>query len=417
MATYLQTVESSTKNVTSGDEQPSTRIKVALLSGGFDRHYSSGLTMALASKGVYVDFIGGAEVDGPEMHHTPGLTFFDLYWDPRKPAGIAGKLYRIAAFYLKLFRYTLNSRAKIFHLLWNNKVQLFDRTLLMLYYKLLGKKIVFTAHNVNAAQRDGNDSILNRLTLKIQYRLSDHILVHTEKMKSELLEDFGVPEKAISIIPFGVNNVVPDSSHTSEDARKLLGFGSGEKIILFYGSIRPYKGLEYLVTAFQKIASKDKNYRLVIAGEEKKGSEEYLREILKSVESGPGREQVIQKIEFISDEDTELYFKAADVSVLPYKLVFQSGVLFLSYGFGLPVIASDVGSFRDEIIEGETGFVCKPDDAEDLAQVIEKYFASDLYRNLDNRRAEVRNFVNTKNSWEVVGNITFNIYSDLLNNN
>ena len=60
----------------------------------------------------------------------------------------------------------------------------------MLYYKLLGKRVVFTAHNVNAGKRDSNDSWLNRLSLKIQYQLSDHIFVHTEGMKSEMVSEF-----------------------------------------------------------------------------------------------------------------------------------------------------------------------------------------------------------------------------------
>ena len=56
----------------------------------------------------------------------------------------------------------------------------------MLYYKLLGKKVVLTAHNVNTAKRDAKDSLLNRFTLKTQYQLADHIFVHTEKMSAEL---------------------------------------------------------------------------------------------------------------------------------------------------------------------------------------------------------------------------------------
>ena len=63
---------------------------------------------------------------------------------------------------------------------------------------------------------------------------------------------------------------------------------------------------------------------------------------------------------------------------------FQSGVLFLGYNFGLPVIASDVGSLREDIVEGKTGFVCKPRDPIDLAKEIERYFSSELYRRLDN---------------------------------
>src|SRR6202007_1075034 len=119
-----------------------------------------------------------------------------------------------------------------------------------------------------------------------------------------------------------------------------------------------------------------------------KGSEKYLDEILRTIRRIESRERIISKIQFIPDEETELYFKAPDVLVLPYKEIFQSGVLFLAYSFGLPVIAADVGSFREEIIEGRTGFLCNPNDAVDLASAIEKYFVSDLYSNLMNRRPE-----------------------------
>ena len=95
-------------------------------------------------------------------------------------------------YYAKLIRYAATAKPRIFHILWNNKFEFFDRTLLMLYYRLLGKRIVLTLHNVNAGRRDSKDTRLNRLTLRIQYRLADHIFVHTEKMKLELIEEFGV---------------------------------------------------------------------------------------------------------------------------------------------------------------------------------------------------------------------------------
>src|SRR5581483_3462133 len=102
-----------------------------------------------------------------------------------------------------------NAKPGIFHILWNNKFEFFDRTLLMLYYKLLRKKIVLTLHNINKGRRDSRDRRLNRLTLRFQYRLSDHIFVHTEKMKRELIEEFGEREDRVTVIPFGINNAVP----------------------------------------------------------------------------------------------------------------------------------------------------------------------------------------------------------------
>lgn len=391
------------------------RIGVTILTGGFDRPYAFGLSMALAYKGVVLDVVGSTEVDSPEMHSTPGLNFLNLQGDPREKAGRLKRIFKVLRFYARLFRYVVSAKSRIFHILWNNKFPAFDRTLLMLYYKMFGKKIVFTAHNVNAGRRDKNDSALNRLTLKIQYRLADHIFVHTEKMKSELGDEFGIPAKFVTVIPFGINNSVPNSELTSVQAKHKLGLDAHSKTILFYGAIRQYKGLEHLLAAFQCVAPKDSTFRLLIAGEVKKGAEQYLQDIQKTIdEDRCCRTQTVQRIEFIPDAETEVYFKAADVLVLPYSEIFQSGVLFLAYSFGLPVIAADIGSFHEDIISGETGFLCKSVRAEDFAEAIERYFASDLYKSLASRRTHIQAFAEKRNSWRTVANATCGVYERLL---
>jgi glycosyltransferase involved in cell wall biosynthesis len=123
---------------------------------------------------------------------------------------------------------------------------------------------------------------------------------------------------------------------------------------------------------------------------------------------------VSQEIGFIPDKDIELYFKAADVVVLPYTEIFQSGIAFLAYSFGLPVIATDVGSFREDIVEETTGFVCRPKDPDDLAATIDRYFDSPLYQHLDQRRQEIRRYAVAGHSWDAVAEITRKVYSDLL---
>jgi D-inositol-3-phosphate glycosyltransferase len=388
---------------------------VALLTGGSDRPYVYGLATAMVAQGVPLQVIGGDENDGPEMHATEGLKFLKLY-GIKQGAGPVAKLASILRCYRRLIGYAAGAKPGIFHILWNNsnKFEYFDRTCLMLYYRLLGKRIVFTAHNVNVAKRDGYDSVLNRLTLKAQYRLSDHIFVHTKKMKSELVQEYGVRDKAVTVIPFGINNSVPDTALSSAEAKRRLGISPSEKTMLFFGVIRQYKGLEYLVRAFQKLAESGGRYRLVIAGRAKKGSEQYLAAIQEGIARGPGRNQVTQRIEFVSDAEAEVYFKAADVCVLPYTQVFQSGVLFLSYSFGLPVIATDVGSFEDDILEGKNGFLCKACDADDLARAIETYFDSDLFKELSQRRLEIREYANARHSWSVVGARTREVYAALL---
>jgi glycosyltransferase involved in cell wall biosynthesis len=388
-------------------------MAVSLLTGGFDRPYAFGLAMALTAKGMHLDVIGSDEIDSPEMHTTPKLNFLNLRGS-KKEAGLIQKISRVLAFYARLGRYAANAKPKIFHILWNDKFQLFDRTLLMLCYKLLGKKVVLTVHNVNAGKRDANDSFLNRLTLKVQYRLMDHLFVHTEKMRTELFEDFGVRKEKVTVIPFGINNAAPVTNITRVEARRRLGIGASERAILFFGAIRPYKGLEYLLAAFGEVAASHTDYRLVIAGEPKHVSEEYMGELQRMIVSDTNCGHIIHRMEFIPDEETEWYFKAADVLVLPYTHVFQSGVLSLAYSFGLPVIATDVGSLKEDVIEGSTGFVCKPCDPADLARAINMYFASPLFMDLDNRREGLREYARARYSWDVVGEVSRRVYVKLL---
>jgi glycosyltransferase involved in cell wall biosynthesis len=391
--------------------------EVALLTGGGDRPYAIGLAKALIAKGVYLDFIGSDELDSPELRRaSPKLNFLNFRGNQAEDATLRSKISRVFTYYARLIRYASGAKPKIFHILWNNKFELFDRTLLMLYYKLQGKRIAFTAHNVNAGRRNSSDSLLNRLSLKVQYRLADHIFVHTEAMKRELLEDFAVREGAITIIPLGINNSVPDTDLTPGLAKKRLGIEDGERVILFFGRIAPYKGLEILVAAFQRIAAQSPNYRLVIAGRPDRGCEQYLQDIMREIERIGIRDQVIQRIGHIPDEETEVYFKAADVSVLPYTDASQSGVLILGYSFGLPVIATNVGSFRQDIIEGRTGFLCRPRDPIDMARVIDAYFRSGLFKTLDGRRSEIRAYASQRYSWEVVSQATRRVYEQLLVN-
>lgn len=388
-------------------------ISVSLLTGGSDKPYVFGITTELLSKGAVLDLIGSDELDGPEFRGKPGINFFNLRGDQRQDASFSTKVSRILKYYAALMLYAAKAKPKIFHVLWNNKFETFDRTFLTLYYKLLGKKIVLTAHNVNFAKRDRKDSTLNRLTLRIQYRLADHIFVHTEKMKSELQEEFGVREARITVIPFGINNAVPHSVLTPKEARHRLGISEKEKTILFFGRITPYKGLEYLIGALRLISKSGSDYRVLVAGRPDR-CEDYWKSLQDLMREDVENGRVLLRSEFIPDEETEIYFKAADVLALPYKNIYQSGVLFLAYSFGVPVLAADVGSLKEAIIEGETGFAFKSEDTAELAKAIEKYFGSDLYKNLAGRRQQIEDYAKSKYSWDQVGEKTMGVYGSLL---
>src|SRR5438045_2675619 len=198
-------------------------VKVALLTGGDDKPYVLGFVQALTSEGVLIDVIGSDELEVPELLRNRRVSFLNLRGDQSSDANLKSKAYRIIRYYLRLLRYTVSAQPNIFHILWNNKFEVFDRTLLILYYKLMGKYVVLTAHNVNIRSRDGTDNWLNRCTLRIQYQLVDHILVHTRQMKNELIDEFGVGDDNVVVLLFGFNNTVQICGLVSHRSRMILG--------------------------------------------------------------------------------------------------------------------------------------------------------------------------------------------------
>lgn len=389
-------------------------MKVSLLTGGGSAPYVLSLLSGLISQGITIDFIGNDEMESAEVFRNINVNHFNLRGDQNHNAPMTQKIFRILKYYFRLVKYAAVTDSKLFHIQWLNKFISFDRTVLNVYYKLLGKKLVFTAHNINAGQRDGNDSLLNRKTLKFMYNFVDHIIVHTNKMKLQLIEEFKVREDKITVIPHGILNVVPNTGLTCAQARKKIGMRDNKKLLLFFGNITRYKGLKNLVLALDNLKKKRDDFMLIIAGNIHRNYHTYDEDVQRKIEEFNLRDNIIEKIEFIHDKDVEVYFKAADVLILPYLTIFQSGVPFLAYSFGLPVIATDVGSLREDIIEGETGYICQPENPEDLAQKIDLYFNSDLFKNLKENRIKIIAWANEKYSWDKIGEMTCEVYRGLI---
>jgi glycosyltransferase involved in cell wall biosynthesis len=255
---------------------------------------------------------------------------------------------------------------------------------------------------------------MNRLGLKFMYKIVDHIIVHTEKMRRQIVREFGVGESKVSVIPHGIVNVISRSDLTSTEAKRKLSLRENERAVLFFGVIAPYKGLEFLLLALSEMKKKRELCKLIIAGRIEKKSKRYWEFIQGIIKDHGLRECVVEKAETIADKDVEIYFKAADVLALPYKCVFQSGVLFLAFNFGLPVIATDVGSLGESIIDRKTGFLCRAGDPVDLADKISRYFRSELFLNLDRNRLRIMEYAKERYSWDDIARKTRSIYEGLL---
>ncbi|MDT8366708.1 MAG: glycosyltransferase family 4 protein [bacterium] len=390
-------------------------MRVSILTGGGgDRYYELGLARGLADQGIFVELVGGDSLLEREYFSRDNARIVNLRGSQKKGVSRVEKVLRVFRYYFRLIVYAWQTDATVFHIQWLNKFELFDSSLLMIYYKLLGKKLLFTAHNVDAMERVGKRSLVNRISLKFLYTLSDHIIVHTEKMKKKMGRWYGVPEEKISVVSYGINDMVPKTDLTSAEARRKLGIDEDDKVVLFFGNITLYKGYEYLLEAFAGLADKDKKEVLLLVAGRIMTEEAHRSQIEKIIQEKGISGRMMTRHQFIPDEDIEVYFKAADILVLPYKNIFQSGVLFLSYSFGLPVIVSDVGSLRDHVSVGETGYVVPPRDPEALKEQIEIYFGSDLYKGLSINRGKIEKYAFDTYSWDKIGVITGAIYSELL---
>lgn len=381
-------------------------IKVSLLTGCNDVAYQLALVAGLSRQEVEIEFVGDPEMRAAASF--ANVRYLDLRGDHASGSPFAEKIVRILRYYWKLMLYAYCTKCELFHIQWLNRFTLIDRTILNLYYKSLGKKLIFTAHNINAAQRDGRDGRINRISLSIMYSCMDRIIVHTKKMKQELMTQFRVPERKIAVIKHGIYDSVPSTPLTCRDARVLLKISQNARVVLFFGHILPYKGLEYLIEAIKiRILSGDDIYLLI--GGSGEGAAVYWTQLEKRIGELGLNERIIKHIRFIKEEEIEVFFKAADVCALPYITIFQSGIIFLAFNFGLPVIASDVGSLSEDVTK-EFGFMCQPRNATDLAQKLDDYFHSRLFENLPATRTAIRERASEIYSWENIGRQTYELY-------
>ena len=151
-----------------------------------------------------------------------------------------------------------------------------------------------------------------------------------------------------------------------------LGFEENSLVLLFFGYVRKYKGLDILIEAFPKILSINSSARLLIVGEFYDDTKPYF-ELIKKL----GIADKVKAInQFVPNEEVAKYYQAADVVILPYRSATQSGILNVAYGFYKPVIVTNVGGLAEFVDEGKTGFVVKPDSPEAIAEGVNRFLNS-----------------------------------------
>ncbi len=265
-------------------------------------------------------------------------------------------------------------------------------------------KLVYTVHNVLPMTGKKHPDVYRKI-----YSMMNLLICHTKDVKNTLVENFGISSEKIHIIPHGpfFHDFPRKPPHI---AKKIIGI-KDKVIVLFFGGMRPYKGVEFLLETWKKVLASTDDAVLILAGS---GNSNYIKKIKKSISKLELDDEIIQKFQFIDNEELPIYHQAADILVYPYSEIYQSGAFMTGITFGKAIIATRIGVFPEIIEDGENGFLVDYGDTDDFQKKL-LY----LIKNPDTRKRFGKNIYEKYKSelnWDTIAQKTVECYKNIIEN-
>ncbi len=344
------------------------KIKVLMLDANVGNDYILHLCNALKKAGIDISFIvtedkiDDGTTDFPLLPMAPSMT---------KSVNKYKKFFKYYNYLLDIYKLIRQEKYNVIHFQFFRRRRIESLYFAML--KLMRVKLAQTVHDVTPL----NESKLDHLFNLLVYKKADILFVHSNSNKKTLAQQIKLDEEKIKVVPHGdFDFYIPDRIVTKSVARKFFSLSQEQNVILVFGFLKEYKGLDILLNSLSLASMKINNLTLIIAGyPETKELELKYRNIISKL---PKEIKVIYHAEFIPDAEIEKYFIASDVVVLPYRRISHSGILHIAYSFGRPVIATNVGDFEETIEEGKSGFVLSSNSQENLSEKIIQAFSDRL---------------------------------------
>ncbi len=247
-----------------------------------------------------------------------------------------------------------------------------------------GTRVLYVCDNIIPHERRPGDKWLTKRALNTV----DYFIVMSDSVKKDLLSL--KPNARFKMVQHPVYEIF-GKSYDKKQARAKLGLKEDERVVLFFGYIRRYKGLHVLLDAMARVNEK-MTVKLLVAGEFYDEKEGYLQRI-KELDL-QGTVEVLDR--YIPNEEVGLYYAAADVVALPYVSATQSGIVQICYHYNKPVIATAVGGLPEVVHDGETGFVVPARNADAFADAIVRFYRENREREFAANVAKVKE----KFSWD-----------------
>ena len=367
--------------------------------GGAFHFYTFGQSIGLINSGVDVNLYTNNETFDPKIN---GLNFFSFYKNifSSKSKIINGMQWVIGS--VKSILHARFSGISVFHfhIFYTNILVLLN----VLLVKLLFGKVVLTIHDVTSFSSNKDSRYINSL----MYKLTDLILTHNQFSKDEVVKINASLKGIIHIVPHGNYTPFITLQKDKKKSREYLGLPKNKKILLFFGMIKKVKGLDVLLESLAKVVHLDSDIVLLIAGSPWENDFEFSEEIIRDRNLS---QHIILHKRFISHDDVEHYYCASDLVVLPYKKIYQSGVLMMALSYGKPVLASDLEPFKEVITDNKDGFLFKSEDTYDLTRKISVILSDKT--NLERVQQNGKTLINMKFGWDAIGRLTKKAYQTL----
>lgn len=272
--------------------------------------------------------------------------------------------------------------------------------------KLRGKKIIFSIHNITPHTPQRYFVFLDALLNRFVFRFADAFIVHNQRNKKRFKEIYNIHHRPISIIGIGSYKPLIKNTLSCKEARERLDIPIEKKVILHFGYLWGYKGVNILLDALEMIAKDVPNILLVLAGTLTSNWEQYAEIIRKK-----HLESYIQlHLHYIPESEVDIYFSAADLVVLPYIPPFDThgGVGALAVALQKPLLVSDIGGLPEYVKNKRA--VVPPGDAIELAKKITKILNDEKL--LSSLAGDSR-AIAAEITWDKIAKKTLNVYEQL----
>jgi D-inositol-3-phosphate glycosyltransferase len=367
--------------------------------GSSHHFYLFGQAEGLLENNVLVSLYTNNETENPKVK---GLKFFAFYRNLYKSRYkfISGLKWLLGTLFSVIHARVYGSSIFHFHVFHTNFFVLF----FVLLVKLLFGKVVLTVHDVSSFASSSESSIVSNLI----YKKSDLILTHNEFSKSEIIKKNVDLLSYIHIIPHGNYTPFISVQEDKEKSRNKLDIPNDKKVLLFFGMIKKVKGLEVLLKSLKDVIKENPDILLVIAG---KPWENDFATYQKIIEENNLSDYCLLHTKFIPHEDVEHYYSSADLVVLPYRKIYQSGVLVMTLSYGKPALVSDLPPLKEVVTDMETAFLFETENPISLAKKLNFILLNP--EKLEKVRRNGEELINTKYDWNEIGRQTKQAYQSL----